>query len=1138
MRRSGSKGVDRTRSSLASSRSTGSAKNLRAVVQGPDGTSAGGTKESNKIQVAVRTRPLNNKEKQTGDRIIWRFGPHSLEELEDDGRRSKNKTWEFENVFAPETTNDDIFAMQCKKVVDGALSGFNGTIFAYGQTASGKTFTLLGNPQESPGVTPLTMQYIFDGFAQHPEADWEVTMSYCEIYNEQVTDLLDPKKGKNLKITEDITWGPTIKDLTQVKALNAHHCMDIHDQGEKRRSYAATGMNDLSSRSHCLVRLRVERRDAGIHPGSDVETQNDMRSVAADFMRCQEDLKADNASLYFVDREHDELYIHAGDITLRLPMSQGLAGACGTTGQPINILDAYEDSRFNRDVDKRTGYRTRNILCVPCFDADGKVVGVVQFINKKQGFGDRFVNEDEASAAELARRIGPIIASAQTKATRTTTSLLNLVDLAGSERAKKTGATGILMKESQSINTSLLMLGTCISLLSEGKDQHIPFRNSKLTHLLSTSLGGNANTCIVCTISPATSNRSETVSTLQFASRAKKIINFVKQNVRRDQTTLIETLEAEIAQLKAQLASGCVTPRELGAAPTNADESSVTVGRSADVDIVLSEAFTEKFHSLDVDVAEAEGLLNTMVSSLGDGSAQVRLHPMVAISVAGARHPELSIAVSRASPNGQAPGGYELDRPEWISEDDFCAWLECLRRQSLQPSAAGGRALQNGIVVACLSSLRQDFTAKQLARFMDDAVRGVAPADIASYQNGAHLSDTLLSHRQSGMSSQQETMRWNGDISSSALTPSQARLQGEEMEPSVRGKLGHSASLLSLNQSDGIDGLTKEQREIFSLCNRVDQLHRDLGDLLGKARESLFSSSFSDDGKPSGTQVSAVDKRAANVAWQARVEKDYQKNSSALCELRVCAWELSEYSKMLAEVHRYGFRADLNRGSRSALREASPSREMVGVPYQYGDVLRHSFPHPGESAAHRSLSPVRTVVMHPGSLLWQPLAAATAGPALLRHSSPGRAGSLVAPAVLQPTLTSMPQPSSSSAASTGSASVTARNSLTPQQLRGSNGMPPRGNSYIPAVAPAVISAAKVRQPGRATMPVSSSSSAVAVQRMSVASEEALPTRHSFSHALIPPPPNAQQPAPLLTPTNAQQPAAQPQARWVGGVATP
>jgi kinesin family protein 3/17 len=107
---------------------------------------------------------------------------------------------------------------------------------------------------------------------------------------------------------------------------------------------------------------------------------------------------------------------------------------------------------------------------------------------------------------------------------------LNLVDLAGSERQGKTGSEGDRLKEAVKINLSLSALGNVIGALADGKHGHIPYRDSKLTRLLQDSLGGNSRTIMVATIGPASFNYDETMVTLRYASRAKKIKNKPKVN--------------------------------------------------------------------------------------------------------------------------------------------------------------------------------------------------------------------------------------------------------------------------------------------------------------------------------------------------------------------------------------------------------------------------------------------------------------------------------------------------------------------------------------------------------------------------------------------------------------------------------
>jgi hypothetical protein len=133
-------------------------------------------------------------------------------------------------------------------------------------------------------------------------------------------------------------------------------------------------------------------------------------------------------------------------------------------------------------------------------------------------------------------------------------SKFHFVDLAGSESQKQTGATGDRLKEASNINKSLTVLGSVINSLveiAEGKKVFIRYRDSKLTHLLKDSLGGNSKTCIVANISPSSVSFSETLSTLKFAARAKMIKN--RASVNEEASGNIESLKTEISRLKVEL---------------------------------------------------------------------------------------------------------------------------------------------------------------------------------------------------------------------------------------------------------------------------------------------------------------------------------------------------------------------------------------------------------------------------------------------------------------------------------------------------------------------------------------------------------------------------------------------------------
>ena len=136
--------------------------------------------------------------------------------------------------------------------------------------------------------------------------------------------------------------------------------------------------------------------------------------------------------------------------------------------------------------------------------------------------------------------------------------VINLVDLAGSEKSSQTGAEGDRLKEGIAINKSLTTLGMCINILSEkacgkAKKEVVPFRNSVLTRLLQNALCGNSKTIMVCALSPASSNYEETLNTLRYAERAKKI-ELKASVVESAQDKLLREMKDEIERLRNELA--------------------------------------------------------------------------------------------------------------------------------------------------------------------------------------------------------------------------------------------------------------------------------------------------------------------------------------------------------------------------------------------------------------------------------------------------------------------------------------------------------------------------------------------------------------------------------------------------------
>ncbi|KDQ60800.1 hypothetical protein JAAARDRAFT_204605 [Jaapia argillacea MUCL 33604] len=341
------------------------------------------------------------------------------------------RTYPFDLVFGPEADQAMIYHDVVSPMLEEVLMGYNCTLFAYGQTGTGKTYTMqgdlaptpMGNPSAQAGMIPRVLFRLFHQL-ESSKSDYSVKISFIELYNEELRDLLAPElaapvgsaqpmgKGSGtvtdasgLKIFEDASKkGVFIQGLEEPCVKDAADALTLLSKGSHRRQVAATKFNDHSSRSHSVFSITVHTKETSA----------------------------------------------MGDDLLKV----------------------------------------------------GK---------------------------------------------------LNLVDLAGSENIGRSGAENKRAREAGMINQSLLTLGRVINALVD-KSSHIPYRReSKLTRLLQDSLGGRTKTCIIATISPARSNMEETLSTLDYAIRAKSIRNKPELNARMTRNSLLKEYVAEIERLKSDV---------------------------------------------------------------------------------------------------------------------------------------------------------------------------------------------------------------------------------------------------------------------------------------------------------------------------------------------------------------------------------------------------------------------------------------------------------------------------------------------------------------------------------------------------------------------------------------------------------
>lgn len=357
----------------------------------------------------------DEEEEGTGEELCVRKTAPSSVEIHGQG-------FTFDSVADEASTQEDIFQLVGLPLVENCLAGFNSSIFAYGQTGSGKTYTMWGplsaisddSSSRERGLTPRVFELLFSRIkedqAKHSDKQlmYHCCCSFLEIYNEQITDLLDPMQ-RNLQIREDVgTASVYVESLTKEFVSTIKDVTQLLVKGLANRRTEATTANADSSRSHCVFTCFIKSESKNLEDGSN----------------------------------------------------------------------------FSR------------------------------------------------------------------------TSRINLVDLAGSERQKLTNAAGDRLKEAGNINRSLSQLGNLINILAvvsqSGKQRlHIPYRDSKLTFLLQESLGGNAKLAMICAVSPSQSCKSETLSTLRFAHRAKSIKNNAVVNEQREDD--VNVLREQIRQLKEEL---------------------------------------------------------------------------------------------------------------------------------------------------------------------------------------------------------------------------------------------------------------------------------------------------------------------------------------------------------------------------------------------------------------------------------------------------------------------------------------------------------------------------------------------------------------------------------------------------------
>ncbi|EDV28819.1 uncharacterized protein TRIADDRAFT_52074 [Trichoplax adhaerens] len=238
------------------------------------------SKHSESIKVAVRCRPLSKKEIEAGNqRIVEMHTRRGVIEIRNPKSAPTDapKTFTFDKVYDWNSKQAQLYEDIFQILVSSALEGYNGTdnminivshgtIFAYGQTGTGKTFTMEGvrGDQELKGAIPRSFEHIFNHISESQNQQFLVRASYLEIYQEEIRDLLSKDQSKRLEIKERPDTGIYVKDLSSFVTKSIKEIDHVMSVGHKNRSVGATNMNEHSSRSHAIFIITIECSQIGL----------------------------------------------------------------------------------------------------------------------------------------------------------------------------------------------------------------------------------------------------------------------------------------------------------------------------------------------------------------------------------------------------------------------------------------------------------------------------------------------------------------------------------------------------------------------------------------------------------------------------------------------------------------------------------------------------------------------------------------------------------------------------------------------------------------------------------------------------------------------------------------------------------
>ncbi|KAL5185497.1 Kinesin-like protein KIN-7N [Glycine soja] len=313
-------------------------------------------KKMEKICVAVRLRPLVSQDSSSSSvGTFWKVEDNRISLHKIHGTPLSASSYAFDHIFDERSTNASVYELLAKDIIHAALDGFNGTAFAYGQTSSGKTFTMNGSETDA-GVIPRAVGDIFATMEMMSDREFLIRVSYMEIYNEEINDLLVVENQK-LQIHESLERGVFVAGLKEEIVNNAEQVLNLIKAGEVNRHFGETNMNVRSSRSHTIFRMVIESKAKDSNSSNDCSI-NDVVRVSV---------------LNLVDLAGSERIAKTGADGVRLKEGKYINKSLMVLGNVINKLSEgskqrghipYRDSKLTRILQPALGGNAKtSIIC-------------------------------------------------------------------------------------------------------------------------------------------------------------------------------------------------------------------------------------------------------------------------------------------------------------------------------------------------------------------------------------------------------------------------------------------------------------------------------------------------------------------------------------------------------------------------------------------------------------------------------------------------------------------------------------------------------------------------------------------------------------------------------------------------------